>query len=77
VEPAARDDAADAIRVQATLELNLKSLQAMLYRLESGVPYVFVETFALQPSSATQVGANDPNLRVTIGVRALWRRGQT
>jgi general secretion pathway protein M len=74
VESAARDDAADTIRVQATLELNLKSLQAMLYQLESGLPYVFVETLALQPSNAGQF-ADDPHLRVTIGVRALWRRG--
>ena len=76
-EPTARDDALDAIRIQATLELNLKSLQAMLYRLESGTPYVFVETLAVQPSTATQRGAEDPTLRLTIGVRALWRRGQT
>lgn len=77
VEPAAGDDAADAIRVQAMLETNLKSLQAMLYRLESGTPYVFVETLAVQPSTAAEFGAEDPTLRLTIGVRALWRRGQT
>jgi len=76
MESAARDDSPDAIRLQATLELDLKSLQAMLYRLESGTPYVFVETFVVQPS-ATQGGGEDPSLRLTVGIRALWRRGQT
>ena len=75
-ESAGRDDTADAIRVQATLELNLKSLQAILYRLESGTPYVFVETFSVQRSTAAEQ-AKDPPLHVTLGVRALWRRGQT
>jgi general secretion pathway protein M len=76
MEATAREDAPDAIRLQATLELKLKSLQAMLYRLESGMPYVFVETFAVQPST-TEGGDEDPSLRLTIGVRAIWRRGQT
>lgn len=78
MELTARDDAPDAIRLQATLELNLKSLQAVLYRLETGTPYVFVETFAVQPSTGNEGGGGeDPSLRLTIGVRALWRRGQT
>jgi hypothetical protein len=76
VESAARDDAPDSIRVQATLELTLRSLQAMLHQLESGTPYVFVETLAVQPATAPQRGAEDP-MRVTLGVRALWRRRQT
>jgi general secretion pathway protein M len=75
MDSAARDDAPDAIRLKLTLELNVKSLQAMLYRLESGTPYVFVETFAVQPSATD--GGEDPSLRLTIGVHALWRRGQT
>jgi len=75
VEPAARDDAPDFIRMQATLELSLKSLQAMLYQLESGTPYVFVELLSVQQSGAGQHGAEDPILRLTLGIRALWRRG--
>jgi general secretion pathway protein M len=77
VESPARDDTPDSIRVQATLELSLKSLQAMLQQLETGTPYVFVETLAAQPAIAAQRGAEDPPLRVTVGVRALWRRRQT
>jgi general secretion pathway protein M len=77
VEQAGRVDSADTIRVQVTLESNLSSLQAMLYRLESATPYVFVETLSLQSVNATERGVENPNLRLTLGVRALWRRGQT
>jgi hypothetical protein len=73
IEPAGRDDTPDSIRMQATFELNIKSLQGLLYELESGVPYVFVETLAVQP--AGQRGGEDPILRLTLGMRTLWRRG--
>lgn len=76
VEPATRDEALASIRMQATLELGIKSLQAMLHQLESGTPYVFVEAFKVHPSTTTQGGAEDPVLRLSLDVRALWRRGQ-
>jgi general secretion pathway protein M len=77
VEPARREDSPDAIRVQATLEVNQKSVQGLLYQLESGTPYVFVDSLAVQTPSATdQRGAQeDPKLRLTLNLRALWRRG--
>ena len=54
------------------------ALQAILYRLESGTPYVFVEALAIQPAGAA--GARppeDPLLRATLSVRAFWRRGSS
>lgn len=75
LEPAKRDDAADAIRLQATVEASSQSLQAYLYQLESGTPYVFVETLTVQlTGAAAQRTAEDPLLRVTFGLRAIWRR---
>jgi len=75
-EAAKRDGAPDTVRVQATLDMNLQSLRTMLYRLESGTPYVFVDAMAVQPISATSgSGADDPVLRTTLSLRALWRRG--
>ncbi len=76
VDTAAHDATPDAIRMQATLDLHLKSLQALLYQLESGTPYVFVETLSVQPS-ASEAGSDDPTLHLTVGVRALWRRSPT
>ncbi len=76
-ETATRNDAPGSIRIQATLEIDLKSLQAMLYRLESGTPYLFVETLAVQSSTEGQRQTEDPTLHVTLGIRALWREAKT
>jgi general secretion pathway protein M len=76
VEPARREDSPDSIRVQATLEVSQKSVQGLLYQLESATPYVFVDSLAVQtPSTTGQRGAQDANLRLTLSLRALWRRG--
>jgi hypothetical protein len=74
-EAAGRDDAAESIRMQAVLELKLKSLQALLYQLETGTPYIFVDALTIQPPGESQRGSDDPLLRLTIGIRALWRQG--
>jgi len=75
-EPTKREDQPDTIRLQATLDLNAKALQALLYQLESGTPYVFVDALAVQlPGVGGQRASEDPLLRVTLGLRAVWRRG--
>ena len=76
MEPSKREDQADSIRLQATLDMNAKTLQALLYQIESGTPYVFVDTMTVQlPGIAAQRASEDPLLRVTLGLRAVWRRG--
>ena len=76
VEAARREDSSDSIRVQATLEVSQKSVQGLLYQLESATPYVFVDSLAVQtPSTTGGRGAQDANLRLTLSLRALWRRG--
>jgi hypothetical protein len=75
-EAAKRDEAPDTIRLQASLDMNLKALRAMLYQLESGTPYVFVDALTVQPASATAGRAiEDPLLRATLSLHAFWRRG--
>ena len=75
-ETAKRDDAPDTVRVQATLDMKLQSLRAMLYQLESGTPYVFVDALVVQPVNSTAGGVvEDPLLRATLSLRELWRRG--
>jgi general secretion pathway protein M len=77
LEPTKREDGADQIRLQATVEASSQSLQAFLYQLESGTPYVFVDTLTVQLTGAasSQRTAEDPLLRVTFGLHAVWRRG--
>jgi general secretion pathway protein M len=75
-EAAKREDAPDTIRLQATLDMNLKALRTFLYQLESGTPYVFVDALTVQPSGAVAGrAAEDPLLRTTLSLRAFWRRG--
>jgi general secretion pathway protein M len=73
ITPPARDDPPDTIRLEASVNLSLQALQTVLYRLEGGTPYVFVESIAIRPSSA-QRDVDDPLLRVTLNLRALLRR---
>lgn len=74
-EPASREDAPDVIRIQATLDITMRGLQAMLYQLESGTPFVFVDALTVTASTPSgQRGNQDPVLRVTLRLRALWRR---
>jgi general secretion pathway protein M len=76
LEPTKHDDDADSIRLQATVEASSQSLQALVYQLESGTPYVFVDTLTLQlTGTASQRTIEDPLLRITFGLRAVWRRG--
>jgi hypothetical protein len=76
MEPTRHEDAPDSIRLQATLETSWQALQAFLYQLESGTPYVFVDALTVQlAGAASQRAAEDPPLRVTFGLRAVWRRG--
>ena len=76
LDAAKREDPPDTIRLQATVDVGLQALQAMLYQLESGTPYVVVEALTIQPAgAATGRPAEDPLLRTTFSLRAFWRRG--
>jgi general secretion pathway protein M len=70
-----RENSTDVIHIQATMDIRLKALQTLLFQLETGTPYAFVESLTIVPvSAAAQGGTQDPSLRVTLILRALWRR---
>jgi general secretion pathway protein M len=73
-EPVRREDSPDSIRVAATLDVSQSSLQGLLYQLESRTPYVFVDSMTAQPVASGQRAAENPTLRLTLGLRALWRK---
>jgi general secretion pathway protein M len=78
MEATKHEDQPDSIRLQATLDADFQSLQALLYQLESATPYVFVDTLNIQiPGVNAQHAVEDPLLRVTLGLRAVWRREAT
>jgi len=74
IEANRSDDPADSIRLKATLEMDLTALQAVLVRLESGTPYVFVDALAVQLPTGAASQRGDALLRVSIDLRATWRR---
>lgn len=74
VQPATGAESADTVRVEASMDINLSALQMLLYELESGTPYVFIESMTVRPTASAQAGSPDAPLRVTLGLRALWRR---
>jgi general secretion pathway protein M len=71
------DDMPDMIRIEASLNTALEPLQALLYQLETGTPYVFVVQLDVQQQSAQtlQRGPRDATMHVRLVVRAPWRRG--
>jgi general secretion pathway protein M len=76
VQLATRDDPPETIRLQATLTATVSSLQTLLYQLETGTPYVFVDSVVVQLPNAGMAGTRqDPVLRVTLDIRALWQKG--
>jgi general secretion pathway protein M len=77
IQPAKREDPPDSIRLQANLDMNLQTLQTLLYQLESGTPYVFVESLVVQLVGAKSDHAEDPQLHISLGLRALWRQKKT
>lgn len=66
----------EAIRVQATLEASLTAMQSLVYQLETGTPYVVLESISIQPATGGPQAAalGDPALRVVVMLRAQWRR---
>lgn len=75
VPPADRDDKTDAIRLQIALNATLPALQTLLYRLEAGTPYVFVDALSMQPGGSGERAVADPVLRVNLTLHAFWHRG--
>ena len=73
VQQLSHDDTADTIRLQATITTTPEALQSLLYRLESGAPYVFVDQLSVMVGAAMR-GAENPPLRANLGLRAIWRK---
>ncbi len=75
VQQTNRSDTPDMVRVQATLDITYAALQRLLFKLETGTPYVFVDSMILQTAGAmTQHVAHAPTMEVTLNLRAIWRK---
>lgn len=57
----------------ANCELGQEALQRVLYDIEAGLPFLFVDQLLVQTSSAPQESGR---LRVQVGVAGLWPGGK-
>jgi general secretion pathway protein M len=78
VQPTDRGDPPDVIRVEANIDIDYQQLQPLLYGLEAGAPYVFVESLALRPSKTQpHPDSRAVPMRAILDLKALWRQGPT
>ena len=59
------------INAQLSFEGSINSLQQVLFDLEAGEPFVFVDTIAVQPATAPGARVGD-RLRVTLMMSSYW-----
>jgi len=60
------------IGIEITFAAGIDAIQAALFALETGVPYVFTDALTLAAETAAQSGG-DPQLRATLRVSGYWR----
>lgn len=63
------------VGLSESLEINQDALQPLLYDLEAGMPYLFVDNLSIQSPQAFGE-AEGARMRVTIGVTGQWRESQ-
>jgi general secretion pathway protein M len=69
VEPQDKQSADHLVRITTTSDLEQRSLQPLLYDIEAGMPFLFVNKFIAQaPVSAGDNG----RMRVVLEVSGLW-----
>jgi general secretion pathway protein M len=67
--PQDRQSTDGLVRITATFEIEQKSLQPLLYDIEAGMPFLFVNKFIAQAPVSAGVGGR---MRVVLEVSGLW-----
>jgi general secretion pathway protein M len=69
VEPQGAQSKDGYVKVIATGELDQDQLQQLLYDIEAGMPFLFIEQFVVQSPLPSNDGGR---MRVLLGVSGLW-----
>jgi len=69
VEPQDSQSADGFVRITATCEIEHEALQQLLYDIEAGMPFLFVDQFAAEVPSSAKDGER---MRVMLKVSGLW-----
>jgi general secretion pathway protein M len=62
------------LTIAATIDITQPALQSLLYDLESGLPFIFVDSFEIQLPEAGGSGG-EGGVRVTMSVSGQWGPG--
>ena len=64
------------LSAQLVCEVSIAALQRLLFDLETGLPFVFVDSLAVQPAAAVPGNARvGDKLHVTLIVTSYWKAG--
>jgi general secretion pathway protein M len=64
------------VSLSANLEIEQSNLQQLLYEIETGMPFLFIDQLVVQmPQSASRIGSGEefPRMRVQIDVSGQWQ----
>lgn len=65
------------VRLVVSCEIDQVSLQKLLYDIEAGMPFLFIDQFDAQMPQVTAAGdAGAGRMRIILGVSGQWRRGR-
>jgi len=68
------DDGLRRLTVQTTFDSSTGALQKVLFELETAVPFIFVDSMVVQPTTASAAGTNvGDRLRITLVVSSYWK----
>jgi general secretion pathway protein M len=75
VELGGTQSKADSVGVTASCEVEQAALQQLLYDLEAGMPFLFVDQLVVQ-APVTSSGAPEGRMRVLLTVYGQWQAGK-
>jgi general secretion pathway protein M len=73
IEPQGAQAKDGYVRAIATFEIDQVALQALLYNIEAGMPFLFIDQLSVQMPIPANDGAR---MRVLISVSGLWQGGR-
>jgi general secretion pathway protein M len=79
-QPSEQADGPDIVRIQVSVDIEYEALQPLLYQLETGAPYVFVDTLRLRAANLSSDKASSSHhaqMKATLGLKAIWRSNAT
>jgi general secretion pathway protein M len=72
IEPGGSDTKKDFLTLTASCEIDQQALQPLLYDLEAGMPFLYIDQLVLQAPQAVS-GSEGGRLRLLISVSGRWQ----